>query len=85
MRELTNEDRRKMGRSLKNRAESSHLPFRRRKRAMQRIRPMKSAQKLASVHVNVHNHFNQDRHLIDRQTYKESRSAALAEWQKLMA
>jgi hypothetical protein len=26
-------------------------------------------------------HFNQERHLVDRQTYKERRPAALAEWQ----
>lgn len=29
---------------------------------------MKSLQKFASVHANVHNQFNTDRHLIDRQT-----------------
>lgn len=42
-------------------------------------------QKFASVDANVHNHFNLDRHLTDRQTYKTARSAALAEWQNLMA
>ncbi|HEX4693567.1 MAG TPA: hypothetical protein VH326_03390 [Sphingomonas sp.] len=42
---------------------------------------MKTLQKFASVHANVHNHFNLERHLVDRQTYKERRSAALAEWQ----
>jgi len=31
------------------------------------------------------NHFNNERHLTDRQTYKANRSAALAEWQNLMA
>ena len=36
------------------------------------------------VHANFHNHFNQERRLDDRQTYKERRSAALAEWQSLM-
>ena len=41
---------------------------------------MKSLQKFASVHANVHNHFNLERHLVDRQTYKERRSAAPAEW-----
>ena len=56
-----------------------------RERAMLRFRQMKSLQKFASVHANVHNHFNSDRHLIDRQTYKEGRSAALAEWQNLIA
>ena len=50
-----------------------------------RFRRMKSLQKFASVHANVHNHFNLERHLVDRQTYKERRSAALAEWQSLSA
>ncbi|MEO5706668.1 MAG: IS6 family transposase [Alteraurantiacibacter sp.] len=85
MRELGNLERREMGRWLNNRAENSHLPFRRRERAMLRFRQMKSLQKFASVHANVHNHFNLERHLIDRQTYKTRRSAALAEWQNLMA
>ncbi len=52
---------------------------------MQRFRRMKSLQKFASVHANIHNHFNSERHLIDRQTYKTRRSAALAEWQILAA
>ena len=85
MRELGNENRREIGRWKNNRAENSHLPFRRRERVMQRFRRMKSLQKFASVHANVHNHFNSDRHLSDRQTYKTNRSAALAEWQNLMA
>jgi putative transposase len=46
---------------------------------------MKTLQKFASVHANAHNHFNQERHLVDRQTYMDRRSAALAEWQSLMA
>lgn len=57
----------------------------RRQRAMLRFRQMRSLQTFASVHANVHNHFNLDRHLTDRQTYKTRRSAALAEWQNLMA
>jgi putative transposase len=85
MRTLGNLDRREMGRWKNNRAENSHLSFRRRERAMLRFRQMKSLQKFASVHANVHNHFNQDRHLTDRKTYKANRSAALAEWQNLMA
>jgi putative transposase len=85
MKGLGNIDRREMGRHLDNRVENSHLPFRRRERAMQRFRKMKSLQKFASVHANIHNHFSSERHLIDRQTYKERRSAALAEWQNLVA
>nr|WP_241233742.1 hypothetical protein [Altericroceibacterium xinjiangense] len=46
---------------------------------------MKSLQKFASVHAFFVNHFNAERHLVDRQTYKTRRSAALAEWQNLMA
>jgi len=85
MRQLGNLDRREMGRWFNNRAENSHLPFRRRERAMLRFRRMKSLQKFASVHASLHNHFNSERHLVDRQTYKLRRSAALAEWQSLMA
>ena len=85
MNELGNADKQEIGRWANNRVENSHLSFRRRERAMLRFRQMKSLQKFASVHANVHNHFNQERHLVDRQTYKERRSAALAEWQSLMA
>jgi putative transposase len=52
---------------------------------MQRSRRMKSLQKFASVHASFHNHFNLERHLVDRQTNKTRRTAALAEWQSLMA
>lgn len=52
---------------------------------MLRFRWMKSLQKFASVHANIHNHFSLERHLVDRQTYKERRSAALAEWQSLVS
>jgi putative transposase len=85
MRELGNLDRREMGRWENNRAENSHLPFRRRERAMLRFRQMKTLQKFAAVPASLHNHFNAERHLIDRQTFKERRSAALAEWQSLAA
>jgi len=83
MKELGNSDRQEIGRHANNRAENSHLPLRRRERAMLRFRQMKTLQKFASVHANVHNHFASERHLVDRHTYKERRSAALAEWQSL--
>ena len=70
MRELGNGERREMGRWANNRVENSHLPFRRRERAMQRFRRMSSLQKFASVHAGLHNHFNSERRLVDRQTYK---------------
>ena len=85
MTELGNGAKQEIGRHATNRVENSHLPFRRRERAMLRFRQIKSLQKFASVHANLHNHFNQERHLISRQEYKTRRSAALAEWQTLMA
>ena len=85
MSELGNIDQREMGRWQNNRAENSHLPFRRRGQAMLRLRQTKALQKCVSIDANVHNHFNQERHLIDRQTYKTLRSVALAEWQILAA
>ena len=85
MNELGNSDKQEVGRWANNRIENSHLPFRRRERAMLRFRQVKSLQKFASVHANVHNHFNQQRHLVDRQTYKDRRSAALVEWQSVMS
>ena len=85
MTELGNAAKQQVGRWANNRAENSHLPFRRRERAMLRFRQMKTLQKFASVHANVHNHFNTERRLVDRPTYKMLRSAALAEWRGLMA
>ena len=85
MKEIGAVDRHEVGRRLNNRAENSHQPFRRRERAMQRFRSMKTLQKFSSVHAQVHNHFNQERHLVARQVYKQRRSAALAEWLALSA
>jgi putative transposase len=85
MREVGNADRQEVGVRLNNRAENSHQPFRRRERAMQPFRSMKSLQKFSSVHAQVHNYFNQERHLVTRQVYKQRRSAALAEWGALVA
>jgi len=80
MKEIGNADPQEVGRRLNNRAENSHQPFRRRERAMERFRRMKTLQKFAAVHGTVHNHFNQERQLISRDLYRERRSAALAEW-----
>ena len=85
MKEIGNADRQEVGRRLNNRAENSHQPFRRRERAMQRFRSTKTLQKFSSVHAEVHNHFNQERHIVTRQTYKQSRASALAEWRALAA
>ncbi|KKL69745.1 hypothetical protein LCGC14_2111850 [marine sediment metagenome] len=77
--------RQKCGRWLNNRAENSHQPFRRRERAMQRFRAVRTLQKFAAAHASIHNHFNHDRHLNRRDIFKQNRSAALAEWRQLAA
>ncbi|HKJ63327.1 MAG TPA: DDE-type integrase/transposase/recombinase, partial [Hyphomicrobiales bacterium] len=76
-------DRQVCGRWLNNRTENSHQPFRRREGAMPHFREVKTLQKFASVHASVHNHFKQDCHLTRRQTFKQNRAAALAEWRQL--
>jgi len=85
LREVGAADHQKTGRWANNRAENSHLPFRRRERAMQRFRRMRSLQMFASVHASVFNHFNTDRDLTTRAIFKANRAAALAEWRQLGA
>ena len=53
LRDLGEADRQETGRRLNNRVENSHLPFRRRERAMLRFRRMGSLQKFATVHASV--------------------------------
>src|SRR5262249_54825985 len=60
-----------------NRAESSHLPVRRRERKMQRFKSPGSAQRFLSAHAAVHNTFNVQRHLVSRDTLRALRSEAL--------
>jgi putative transposase len=83
MNDIGNAAKQEVGRWINNRAENSHQTFRRRERAMLRFRRMKTLQKFASVHGTVHNHFNQERHLISREQYKARRSAAFSEWNTL--
>ena len=85
MKEIGIADRQEVGGRLNNRVENSHQPFRRRERAMQRFRSMKIQQKFSSIHAQVHNHFNQERHVVARVVYKHRRSSSLAEWSALAA
>ena len=75
----------KCGRWLNNRAENSHQPFRRGEGAMSKFRDVKTLQKFASAHASIFNHFNFDRHLVNRETFRQNRSAALAEWREVVA
>ncbi len=83
VRELGALEKQPTGRWLNNSVENSHLPFRPRGRANQRFRRMRRLQKFASVYSSVYNHFNQERSLACRDTFKLSRTAALAEWREL--
>jgi putative transposase len=52
---------------------------------MLRFRRMRTLQKFASIHASVHNHFPTERHLLNRDHFKQSLAAALAEWRGLLA
>ena len=85
MNKIGNQDRQEVGRYKNNRAENSHLPFRRRERAMLRFRRMRSLQKFAAMHSSVHNHFNHQRNIETRTRFKQLRNAALLQWRELVA
>jgi putative transposase len=51
--------------------------------AMCRFRDIKTLQKFASAHASIFNYFNLDRHLTNRETFKQNRSAALAKWRQM--
>ena len=85
MKKIGNIDRQEVGRYKNNRAENSHLPFRRRERAMLRFRRMRSLQKFAAMHSSAHNHFNHQRNIETRTRFKQLRNAALLQWRELVA
>ena len=83
MKVIGNEGCQETRRWLNNRAENSHQTFRRREGAMARFRDIKTLQKFASIHASIYNHFNHQRHLNRRDTFKQARATALAEWRQL--
>ena len=52
---------------------------------MQRFRSIQTLLKFVSVHAAIHNHFNHERHLVNREIYKQRRPADLAEWRTVIA
>jgi putative transposase len=85
MREIGNGPRQITGRHQNTRAENSHLPLRRRERAMARFRQMRSLQKFAAAHASVQNPFNHELSFERRARFKDLRNEALAEWRQLLA
>ena len=84
-REIGVVDRQLCGGRANNRCENSHLPFRRRERAMQKFKSCAMLQKFTSYHAQIYNHFNHERHLESRQTFKQKRKTALTEWFQICA
>ncbi|WP_340151265.1 IS6 family transposase [uncultured Sneathiella sp.] len=79
MKTIGNAEIQEIGRWKNNRCENSHLPFRRREYAMLKFRRLGSLQKFISTHASIHSHFNHERHLTSRETFKLQRNVALAE------
>jgi putative transposase len=85
LRELGLEHLHVTGGRLNNRAEVSHQPTRRRERRMGRFKSPGSMQRFLSIHDAIYNHFNVQRHLISRQTLRQTRAEVFAEWHQIVA
>ena len=70
------------GKRKNNRAESSHVPIRRRERKMQGFKSAKSAQRFLSAHGPIYNTFNTCRHLISANNHRTFRREAMAMWRE---
>lgn len=85
MKEIGCQDLQSVGRWMNNRAENSHLVFRRRESAINKFRSEKSLQKFTSIQSHIQNHFNGERHLTKRHDYLDFRTQALSEWRQIIA
>lgn len=65
-----------------NRAESSHVPIRRRERKMQGFRSSGSAQRFLAIHAAVANTFTTSRHLVSASSHRFLRAQAFAAWRQ---
>ena len=70
------------GKRMNNRAESSHVPVRRRERKMQGFKSAGSGQRFVSMHASVYNTFNVCRHLRCARTHRLLRAEAFAAWRE---
>ena len=73
------------GKRLNNRAESSHVPIRRREHKMQGFRSAGSAQRFLSSHSAVYDTFNFCRHLTTASTHRILREHAFDAWRVAVA
>jgi putative transposase len=63
-----------------NRAESSHVPVRRRERKLQGFKSPRSAQRFLSMHAATYNVFTVPRHLVSARTHRLFRAEAFEAW-----
>ena len=70
------------GKRMNNRAESSHVPIRRRERKMQGFKSAKSAQRFLSAHGPIYNTINTCRHLISAANQRTFRREAMTMWRE---
>ena len=67
-----------------NQIENSHLHFRRREKIMNKFRSMRSLQKFISIQSAFQNHFNHQRHIENRDTFKSLRQSSLNAWNEIL-
>jgi transposase-like protein len=70
---------------MNNRAENSHQVVRRRERKLQRFKSAQSDQCFLSMHADVCNTFNLQRHLVSLSTLRIFRAEAVAQWSNAVA
>ena len=68
------------GRRANNRAENSRQPVRRRERRMQRFKSPGGTQRFLAIHSATYNTFYQQRHLLNRTTFKQLQSESFEIW-----
>jgi transposase-like protein len=70
------------GKRANNRAESSHVPVRRREGKLQGFKTPGSAQRFLSMHAATYNTFTVSRHLTSARTHRLLRAEAFAMWRE---
>ena len=70
---------------LNNSSENSLFPFRWKERSMQKLKSGVTLQIFTSIHSQIYNHFNHQRHLQKRDIFKQQGSNSLSEWRGLCA
>ena len=83
LRDLSLEHLQEKERYKNNQVENSHLHFRRRERGMNKFRSMRSLQKFINIQSTFQNHFNYQRHLEKRETFKNLRQNSVNSWQEI--